>query len=83
MSIEAFLSGFGGVIVGTLLGSYLTSKLTYDFNKRLMDTQLEALKKSHEENMRFLKDAHADFIQQFNNISSSITHAILDIKSKS
>jgi len=80
MTIDTFFAGMGGIILGTILGSLLTAKLTYDFNKRLLDAQLEANRKSHDEIMNFLRDAHKGFAEQFKNISSSITMAIIDTK---
>jgi len=49
MSYESFFVGVGGIVLGALLGSYLTARLTYNFQKKLLDMQLEAQKKSHEE----------------------------------
>jgi hypothetical protein len=49
MSYEAFFAGVGGVVVGAVLGSWLTALLTYNFQKKLLDMQLDAQRKSHEE----------------------------------
>jgi len=55
MSYEAFFAGVGGIVLGALLGSWLTAKFTFDFQKRLLDQQLAAEEKAHRELLVWLE----------------------------
>jgi hypothetical protein len=48
-ALFAAVAGAVGIVLGALLGSWLTAHLTYNFQKKLLDMQLEAQRKSHEE----------------------------------
>jgi hypothetical protein len=40
MTYEAFFAGAGSIALGTLLGAWLSCRLTYGFQKRLLEQQL-------------------------------------------
>ena len=40
MTYDILFAGVGGTVLGTLLGSWLSSRLTYGFQKRLLEQQL-------------------------------------------
>jgi hypothetical protein len=71
MTYELFYSGVGAALVGTLVGAWISCRLTYgfqkrllkqqlDFQKALLDQQLAAEQKSHEEYLQYLKKAALD-----------------------
>ncbi len=64
MTYEAFFAGVGGIVLGTLIGAWVSCRLTYcfqqrllqqqlDFQKGLLEQQLAAGQKSHEEWLKF------------------------------
>ena len=65
MTYEAFYAGVGGTVLGTLLGSWLTARLTYGFQKRLLQQQLDFQKHLLEQQLAFQKQqAEADAAQR-------------------
>lgn len=69
MSYEVFFSGVGGIILGSLLGSWITAHLTYGFQKKLLMQQLEAQRKSDEEKLKYYTQVASIFetmLQSFN-----------------
>jgi hypothetical protein len=66
MTYELFFSGVGATLLGTLVGAWISCRLTYGFQQRLLKQQLEfqkalleqqlaAEQKSHEEYLKVLK----------------------------
>ncbi len=69
MSYEVFFSGVGGIILGSLLGSWIIAHLTYGFQKKLLRQQLEAQRKSDEEKLKYYAQVASIFetmLQSFN-----------------
>jgi hypothetical protein len=65
MTYEAFYAGVGGIVLGTLLGSWLTARLTYGFQQRLLQQQLEFQQRLLEQQLAFQKQqADADAAQR-------------------
>ena len=51
MPPEILISIFSA-LVGVVLGAWLTAKFTYDFQKKLLDQQLQAARESHAEALK-------------------------------
>lgn len=49
MTYEVLFAGVGGTVLGTLLGAWLSSRLTYSFQKRLLEQQLQFQKRQADE----------------------------------
>ncbi len=83
MSYEAFFAGVGGIVLGALLGSWLTARLTYNFQKKLLELQLEAQKKSHEEfivQCKTVVSALDGLIRSFNDQMNQIKGYFVEMK---
>lgn len=61
MTYDVFFAGAGAVVLGTLLGSWLTCRLTYSFQKRLLDQQLEFQRKQAESEAEFRRQLHEEW----------------------
>jgi Na+/glutamate symporter len=48
MTYEIFFAGVGGTVFGSLIGAYIASRLTYEFQKQLLKQQLDFQKEQSE-----------------------------------
>lgn len=64
MNLEALFAGAGGVVLGSLLTVWLQSKLTHEFQQKLLDQQLAAQDRSQNEFLGFLNKAGLSFDQR-------------------
>lgn len=75
MSYEVFFSGVGGTILGTLIGAWISCRLTYAFQKKLLDQQLDFQKKQADADALLREKIHAESLQTLQKIQSAInTH---------
>ncbi len=68
MSYEAFITGVGGIVLGALIGSWITARLTYKFQKALLKQQLGAQKQLHEEMLSFQKESQKELLNYYNEV---------------
>lgn len=69
MAYETFFVGVGATAFGSLIGAYIASRLTYEFQKQLLKQQLDFQKEEaeadailrkqiHDENITAMKELH-------------------------
>jgi len=79
MNYEVFFAGVGGTVLGALIGAWISSRLTFDFQKRLLQQQLDFQKAQGEEDAALRKKLHAEQIAVFtefrNMINTRMAHS--------
>jgi hypothetical protein len=55
MTNEVFFAGVGGTLLGTFLGAWLSCRMTFDFQKRLLRQQLDFQKQLADQQLAFTK----------------------------
>jgi len=65
MTYEAFFAGAGSIALGTLLGAWLSCRLTYGFQQRLLQQQLDFQKRQAEADAALRKQIHDEFLAAF------------------
>jgi hypothetical protein len=55
MTYEVFFAGAGGTLLGTLLGAWLSCRMTFEFQKRLLQQQLDFQKQLADQQLAFTK----------------------------
>ncbi len=55
MTYEVFFAGVGGTLLGTLIGAWLSCRMTFDFQKRLLQQQLDFQKQLADQRLAFMK----------------------------
>jgi hypothetical protein len=63
MQYEIFFAGVGGTVLGTLIGAYISTRLTYDFQRRLLNQQLDFQKQQAEADAMLRKKIHDETIE--------------------
>lgn len=63
MQYEIFFVGVGGTVLGTLVGAYISTRLTYDFQRRLLNQQLDFQKQQAEADAMLRKEIHDETIE--------------------
>jgi hypothetical protein len=62
MSYEAFFPGVGGSLLGTLAGVWFGSRLTFGFQKRLLEQQLAFQKEMAVQSAKEAKERHDQLV---------------------
>jgi hypothetical protein len=65
MSYEFFFAGIGSTAFGALLGSWISCRLTFGFQKRLLQQQLDFQKLQGEADAALRKQMHDEMIATF------------------
>jgi hypothetical protein len=87
MPYEVFFVGVGGTVLGALLGAWISSRLTFNFQKRLLQQQLdfqkaqadadaEFRKKMHEEQLKVFREFRDMLNTRFAHLPSSLSSAL-------
>jgi hypothetical protein len=63
MTYEIFFAGVGGTVFGSLIGAYIASRLTYEFQKQLLKQQLDFQKAQTEADAILRKQIHDETIE--------------------
>jgi len=63
MTYETFFAGVGGTVLGSLIGAYIASKLTYGFQKELLKQQLDFQKQQADADAVLRKQIHDETIK--------------------
>lgn len=63
MAYEIFFAGVGGTVLGSLIGAYIASRLTYGFQKLLLKQQLDFQKQQAEVDAILRKQIHDETIE--------------------
>lgn len=72
MTYEILFVGVGGTVLGTLLGSFITTRLTYGFQKKLLKQQLNFQKEQAEADAIFRKQIHDETIKAIQALRDTI-----------
>lgn len=72
MTYESFFTGVGGIILGTLIGSWISCRMTYDFQKRLLQQQLDFQKNQAEEDAAQRELLHKEQLEVFTEFRNMI-----------
>ena len=72
MSYELLFVGVGGTVLGTLLGAWLSSRLTYGFQKKLLATQLEFQKLQAEKDAELRAEIYKEVREIFTEFRNMI-----------
>ena len=73
MTYEIFFAGVGGTVLGTLIGAWVSCRLTYGFQQRLLQQQLDFQKQQAEADALFRKQIHDEELKTLQSIQSSIS----------
>lgn len=65
MPYEVFFAGVGGTVLGTLLGAWLSCRMTYDFQKRLLEQQLAFQKEQAVEDAKLRRKIYDEWHAAF------------------
>jgi hypothetical protein len=65
MAYEIFFAGVGSTLLGTLIGAWLSCRMTYGFQKRLLQQQLDFQKKQAEADAAQRKQIHDEMLASF------------------
>ena len=65
MIYEVFFAGVGGTVLGALIGAWISSRLTFGFQKLLLQQQLDFQKAQGELDAAFRKQAHDEQMALF------------------
>jgi|688.fasta_scaffold14131_7 hypothetical protein len=76
MTYESFFTGVGGIILGTLIGSWISCRMTYDFQKKLLLQQLDFQRKQSEADTAQREILHKEQLGVFNEFRNMINTRI-------
>jgi uncharacterized membrane-anchored protein YhcB (DUF1043 family) len=62
MTYEILFAGVGGTVIGTLIGAFISARLTYGFQKKLLKQQLDFQKQQAEADAILRKQIHDETI---------------------
>ena len=62
---EVLFAGVGGTVLGTLLGAWISARLTFGFQKKLLKQQLDFQKAQAELEAEFRKHMHEEQLAAF------------------
>ena len=76
MNYEIFFAGMSGTVLGTVLGAlvgaWISARLTFGFQKLLLQQQIEFQKAQAELDAAFRKQAHEDHMALINQFSTTM-----------
>jgi len=72
MAYEILFAGVGGTVLGTLLGAIIAAKLTYQFQKKLLEQQLDFLKKQADEDLKFRQEIHSETLSNIQELRETL-----------
>lgn len=76
MTYEIFFAGVGGTVIGSLIGAYIASRLTYEFQKQLLKQQLDFQKEQAAADALFRKQIHDETIAAIKYLRDTINTKI-------
>jgi hypothetical protein len=76
MPYEIFFAGVGGTVLGTLIGAYISTKLTYDFQKKLLKQQLDFQKQQSEADAILRKKINDETIETIKHLRDTLNAKI-------
>jgi hypothetical protein len=76
VTYESFFTGVGGIILGTLIGSWISCRMTYDFQKKLLLQQLDFQRKQSEADTAQREILHKEQLGVFNEFRNMINTRI-------
>jgi hypothetical protein len=82
MSYELLFVGVGGTVIGTLLGSWLTARLTYGFQKQLLRQQLDFLKQQGEDDAKLRNAIHVEWKAIFTEFRNMLNTRVMNLGSR-
>jgi hypothetical protein len=65
MTYESFFAGVGAVTFGALLGSWVSCRLTYEFQQKLLKQQLDFQREQSEKDAAQRKEIHDETLAAF------------------
>ena len=82
MTYEMFFSGVGSALLGTLVGAWLGCRLTYGFQKRLLQQQLDFHKQQAEADAAQRKQIHDEMLSTFTEFRNMVNTRASQIVSR-
>jgi hypothetical protein len=73
MTYDVFFAGFGGTILGTIVGACLSCRLTYSFQKMLLQQQLDFQKRQGEADALLRTKIHEETVKTIQDIRTAIS----------
>ncbi|HEY5744971.1 MAG TPA: hypothetical protein VIU12_02745, partial [Chryseolinea sp.] len=70
-TVNALFAGGGGAVLGAIIGAWITCRLTYVFQKKLLDQQLAFLKEQAVEDAKLRREIYEEgraIFQEFRNM---------------
>lgn len=75
MTYEAFFVGVGTTILGVLVGAWVSPRLNYPFQKKLLDHQIQFLKQQADQDAR----QRETIAKELNEVLSTLRHVLRDL----
>jgi hypothetical protein len=82
MTYDVFFAGAGAIMLGTLLGAWLSCRLTYGFQKQLLQQQLDFQKKQAEADAAQRKQIHDELISVVSEFRNMLNTRAMQIESR-
>jgi len=76
MTHEIFFAGVGGTALGALIGAYISAKLTYEFQQKLLNQQLDFLSKQADADTALRKEIHTETIDTIQKLRDTLNTRI-------
>jgi uncharacterized membrane-anchored protein YhcB (DUF1043 family) len=72
MTYEILFVGVGGAIIGTIIGAFISARLTYSFQKKLLEQQLDFQKQQAEADTILRKQIHDETIETIKSLRDTL-----------
>jgi hypothetical protein len=72
MTFEIFFAGVGATLLGTLVGAWISCRMTYDFQKRLLQQQLDFQKQQADADAVLRRKIYDEWIAVFTDFRNMV-----------
>lgn len=81
MDYDVLFAGVGGTVLGTLIGAWVTARLTYGFQKQLLKQQLDFQKQQAEEDAMLRRKIYDEWTAVFTEFRNMLNTRAMQVVS--